>query len=77
VITDFWLAGLRETTQICLRAQQRGDLRDGVNPDYATRALVVSLYYDLFFSDSPMRSGYAYTVLDIFLNGVGRQPNSP
>lgn len=69
-VAEFWLAGLRESTQICLRAQERGELRDGVNPDHATRMIVVSLYYDLFFADAPMRPDYAVSTLDIFLNGA-------
>lgn len=72
LVAEFWIAGLKETTQMCLRAQDRGELRDGVNADHATRIVVVSLYYDLFFANAPMRSGYAFAVLDILLNGVDR-----
>ena len=55
---------------MALRAQERGELRDGVNPDHATRVLVASLYYDLFFDDAPMRPGYALLVLTVFLGGA-------
>ena len=72
LVTEFWIAGLKETTQICRRAQDRGELRDGIDADHATRIAVVSLYYDLFFANAPMGSGYAFAVLDILLNGVGR-----
>lgn len=70
-VVEFWAAGLRETTQILVQADRRGDLRDGINPDFATRALVVSLYYELFFNRGPMRPDYTVTVLDVFLNGAG------
>lgn len=72
LVTEFWIAGLKESTQMCLRAQERGELRDGINADHATRVVVVSLYYDLFFANAPMRSGYAFAVLDILLSGVLR-----
>ncbi len=70
ILIAFWAAGLRESTQMALRAQERGELRDGVNPDHATRVLVASLYYDLFFDDAPMRPGYALLVLTVFLGGA-------
>ena len=72
LVREFWIAGLKESTQMCLRAQERGELRDGVNPEHATRIVVASLYYDLFFANAAMRSDYAFTVLDIFLHGAGR-----
>lgn len=72
VVVDHWLAGLRESTAICLRASERGDLRDGVDPDHATRALAASLYYDLFFANGRMRTDYTAAVLDVFLHGVSR-----
>jgi len=70
LVAEFWMAGLRESMQMCLRAQDRGELRDGVDPEHATRILVVSLYYDLFFVNTAMRPEYAFTVLDVFLNGA-------
>lgn len=73
-VMEFWSAGLRESTKMLLRAQDRGELRNGVNPDWATRAVVVALYYDLFFTNHPMRPDYTAQTLDIFLNGVTRRP---
>lgn len=69
-VVGFWAAGLRESTGMLVRAQHRGDLRDGLSADWATRVVVVSLYYDLFFRNSPIRADYAAQTLDIFLNGI-------
>lgn len=74
-IVEFWAAGLRESTRILVRAEERGELRDGLSPDWATRAVVVSLYYDLFFTNQPMRPDYAAQTLDVFLGGVMRGPS--
>lgn len=70
LVAEFWLTGLRESMQIFVRAQERGELRQGVDPDHATRMIVVSLYHDLFFADAPMRPDYAVLTLDVFLNGA-------
>lgn len=70
LVADFWARGLQESTQMLLRAEERGELREVVSPDHATRVVVVSLYFDLFFANSPMRPDYAAQTLDIFLNGA-------
>lgn len=67
---DLWAARFRDAAQILQRAADRGQLRDGVAPDEAIRMFAAAFYYDVIFSDAPVRPAYAEQVVDIFLHGI-------
>lgn len=67
---DLWTARFRDAAQILQRAADRGQLRDGVVPEEAIRMVAAALYYDVIFTDSPVRRDYADQVVDVVLHGV-------
>ena len=67
---DLWTARFRDAAQILQRAADRGQLRDGVAADEAIRMFTAAFYYDIIFTDSPVRPEYGEQVVDIFLHGV-------
>lgn len=70
ISSDLWNARFRDGAQILQRAAERGQLRDGVNPEDAVRMFAAAFYFDVIFNDAPVRQEYAEQVLDIFLHGV-------
>lgn len=68
--SDLWAARFRDAAQVLHRAAGRGQLRDGVVPDEAIRMFAAAFYYDVIFTDSPVRPEYAGQVMDVFLHGV-------
>lgn len=68
--SDLWDARFRDAAQILQRAADRGQLRDGVDPAAAIRMFAAAFYYDVIFTDRPVRPEYAEHVVDIFLNGI-------
>lgn len=68
--TDFWRVQLDQHVQILRRAAERGELRDGIDFEDAMRMLSASLYYDVIFSDTPVRSEYVEQTLDMFVRGL-------
>lgn len=70
ISSDLWSARFRDAAQVLRRAADRGQLRDGVDPDEAIRMFAAAFYYDVIFADAPVRPHYAEQVLDIFLYGV-------
>ena len=70
ISSDLWNARFRDAAQILHRAAARSQLRDGIEPDEAIRMFVAAFYYDVIFTDSPVRLEYADQVVDIFLHGV-------
>lgn len=68
--SDLWSARFRDAAQILHRAAKRSQLRDGVDPDAAIRMFAAAFYYDVIFTDSPVRPEYAAQVIDIFLHGI-------
>ncbi len=67
---DLWAARFRDAAQILQRAADRGQLRDGVAADEAIRMFAAAFFYDVIFTDSPVRPEYGEQVVDIFLHGV-------
>jgi AcrR family transcriptional regulator len=70
ISSDLWKARFDSGARILRRAADRGQLRDGVDPDEAIRMFAAAFYYDVIFADSPVRPEYADQVVDIFLHGV-------
>lgn len=70
ISSDLWSARFRDAAQILRRAADRGQLRDGIDPEEAIRMFAAAFYYDVIFTDSPVRPKYAEQVVDIFLHGV-------
>ena len=70
VSTDLWDARFQSAAQILKRAADRGQLRDGIVPGDAIRMFAAAFYYDVIFTDSPVRSDYGEQVVDVFLHGV-------
>ena len=68
--SDLWDARFRDAARVVQRAADRGQLRAGVDPDEAVRMFAAAFYYDVIFSDLPVRPQYGEHVVDIFLNGV-------
>ena len=69
---DFWDNRLIAWAVTFRRAQQRGELRAGVDPFAATRMLAAAINFDVLFADNPISTEYVEQVLDIFLHGVAR-----
>lgn len=72
ISSDFWDLRFNAVAPILHRAAQRGELRDNIDPGDALRMLSVALYFDVIFSDAPVRPDYASQVLDIFIRGIIR-----
>jgi PAS domain S-box-containing protein len=70
ISSDLWTARFRDAAQILKRAADRGQLRDGILPQEAIRMFAAAFYYDVIFSDVPVRPEYGEQVIDIFLHGV-------
>jgi PAS domain S-box-containing protein len=70
ISSDVWSARFRDAAQILQRAADRGQLRDGIAPEEAIRMFAAAFYYDVIFTDSPVRPEYAEQAVDIFLHGV-------
>lgn len=70
ICSDVWDARFRDAARILQRAANRGQLRDGVEPADAIRMFAAAFYYDVIFTDSPVRPDYATGVVDIFLHGI-------
>ena len=68
--SDVWDARFRDAAQILHRAADRAQLRDGIEPEEAIRMFASAFYYDVIFTDSPVRPEYVDQVVDIFLHGV-------
>lgn len=69
---DFWDNRLIAWAVTFRRAQQRGELREGVDPMAATRMLAAAVNFDVLFADNPISAEYVEQVLDMFLHGVVR-----
>lgn len=70
ICSDLWDARFKDGALMLQRAADRGQLRDGVDPLEAIRMLCAAFYYDVIFTDRPVRPEFAEQVVDIFLNGV-------
>lgn len=70
ISSDLWTARFRDGAKILERAAGRGQLRDGIDPIEAIRMLTAAFYYDVIFSDAPVRAEYAEQVIDIYLHGI-------
>lgn len=70
VVSDLWAARFSDGAALLRRAADRGQLRDGIVPDEAIRMFAAAFYYDVIFTDSPVRPEYAEQVIDIFMHGV-------
>lgn len=70
IVSDLWTARFRDGAGVLHRAAERGQLRDGILPEEAIRMFAAAFYYDVIFTDSPVRPEYAAQVIDIFLHGV-------
>lgn len=70
ITSDLWDARFRDAARIIERAAERGQLRDGVDPAKAIRMFAAACYYDVIFTDAPVRPDYAEQVVDVFLHGV-------
>ncbi len=70
ICSDLWDARFRDGAVMVQRAAERGQLRDGVVPLEAIRMFAAALFYDVTFTDRPVRPEYAEQVVDIFLNGI-------
>lgn len=68
--SDFWMARFGSLEPILKRAAKSDELRPGVDPREAIRMLTAALYYDVIFTDAPVRPEYAAQVLEIFLYGI-------
>lgn len=69
---DFWDNRLIAWAVTFRRAQQRGELREGIDPMAATRMLAAAVNFDVLFADNPISAEYVEQVLDMFLHGVVR-----
>ena len=69
---DFWDNRLIAWAVTFRRAEQRGELRSGVDPIAATRMLAAAINFDVLFADNPISADYVEKVLDMFLHGVAR-----
>ena len=69
---DFWDNRLIAWAVTFRRAQQRGELREGIDPMAATRMLAAAVNFDVLFADNPISAEYVDQVLDMFLHGVVR-----
>lgn len=69
---DFWDNRLIAWAVTFRRAQQRGELREGVDPIAATRMLAAAVNFDVLFADNAISAEYVEQVLDMFLHGVAR-----
>lgn len=67
---DFWAARFSVLEPVLRRAAKSDELRPGVDPREAIRMLTAALYYDLIFTDAPVRPEYAAQVREIFLYGI-------
>jgi PAS domain S-box-containing protein len=67
---DFWAAGLGSLEPVLKRAAKNDELRPGVDPREAIRMLTAALFYDVIFTDAPVRPEYAAQVREIFLYGI-------
>lgn len=76
ICSDVWDVRFADAAQILRRAAARGQLREGVDPQEAIRMFAAAFYYDVIFTDSPVRPQYAERVVDVFLNGVLRTADS-
>jgi PAS domain S-box-containing protein len=70
VSSDVWNARFRDAAQILQRAADRGQLRDGIDPEEAIRMFAAAINYEVIFTDSPVRPDVGDQVVDIFLHGV-------
>lgn len=70
ICSDLWSARFSSAAQMLRRSADRGQLRDGIIPEDAIRMFAAAFYYDVIFSDSPVRPEYGEQVIDIFLHGV-------
>lgn len=69
---DFWDNRLIAWAVTFRRAQQRGELREGIDPMAAARMLAAAVNFDVLFADNPISAEYVEQVLDMFLHGVVR-----
>ena len=69
---DFWDNRLIAWAVTFRRAQQRGELREGIDPMAAARMLAAAVNFDVLFADNPISAEYVDQVLDMFLHGVVR-----
>lgn len=59
---------------ILKRAEEREELRDGVDCTGAVRMFAAASTFDVVFRNTPIRTEYADLVLDIFIRGITRDP---
>ncbi|WP_328354064.1 TetR/AcrR family transcriptional regulator [Mycobacterium sp. NBC_00419] len=67
---DFWRVRLDEMTSVLRRADERGELRDDVDPAEAIRMFAGASLFDVVFADVPVRQEYITQMLDIFIRGI-------
>ena len=77
VRADFWRIQESNFCEVFERARRRGELREGVEPLYATQVFKAAVYHDVIFADSPFRPEYVAQTLDIFVRGVTRDGVHP
>lgn len=63
VRSDFWQVRLNDIAAIMRRAAERGELRDGIDPEHAMQMFNAAYVADLIFTDAPVRPDYAAQVL--------------
>lgn len=67
---DYWRVRLDELTTVLRRAEERGELRDDVDPAEAIRMFSGASLFDVVFADAPVRPEYITQMLDIFIRGI-------
>ncbi len=68
--TDFWTIQESNFCEVFDRARRRGELREDIDPLYATQLFKAAVYHDVVFADSPFRPEYIAQALDTFVRGV-------
>ena len=70
VRSDFWRIRIDNLMTVLRRADERGELHDGVDPHEAMRMFAGATLFDIVVADTPMRPEYIAQMLDIFVRGV-------
>ena len=76
VRTDFWRVRIDDLVTVLRRAEERGELHDGVDLYEAMRVFASATLFDIVVADAPMRHEYIAQMLDIFIRGVSKNPAS-
>ena len=67
---DFRRARITEFALAIARAAERGEVREGVDPEMAMKMFFTSCVSDLIFDDTGVQPDYVAMVVDIFLRGI-------